>query len=209
MIWTLQNLLKATQVIKVKAKAAPKVKARMKVRIKAKANPLKNQVITSRIKAVGGTMTIMEDQMVETQVGAKPPGINKVAIQQIPAIPLVLGIKANSSNTGTQAVKTLTTSGHIRRIRSQESFPNYSGFYFVQHVKFFEALVAALTVRSIPGWIAHGTDAKLHWGKTSHVTYARIMQLGWDIKLEPAAGLIKLLHGSLHLTSQSVSSLGT
>jgi hypothetical protein len=79
----------------------------------------------------------------------------------------------------------------------------------VQLVKFFEALVAAMTARSIPGLIAHGMGAKLHWGKTSLVTYAKIMQLGWDIRLEPAAGLIKLLHGNQHLTSQSASSLGT
>ena len=152
---------------------------------------------------------MMEDQMMEIQDGVNPLGLSTIAIQIIQVLPLLLGIKANNSNTEIQVIKVSTINGRIKRIKSQVLFLNFSGFYFVQHVKFFEALVAALTARSIPGLIAHGMDAKLHWVKTSHVTYAKIMQLGWDIKLEPAAGLTKLLHGSLHLNSQSASSLGT
>ena len=153
---------------------------------------------------------MMEDQMVEIQDGVNPTGLSKTAIQTIQVLPLLLGIKANNnSNTEIQVIKVSTINGRTKRIRSQVLSPNCSGFYFVQHVKFFEALLAALTVKSIHGLIAHGMDAKLHWGKINPVTYAKIMQLGWDIKLEQAAGLIKLLHGSLHLTSQSVSSLGT
>ena len=152
---------------------------------------------------------MMEDQMMEIQDGVNPLGLSTIAIQIIQVLPLLLGIKANNSNTEIQVIKVSTINGRTKRIRSQVLSPNCSGFYFVQHVKFFEAWVAALTARSTLGLIAHGMDAKLHWGKTSHVTYAKIMQLGWDIKLEPAVGLIKLLHGSLHLTSQSASSLET
>ena len=153
---------------------------------------------------------MIEDQMMEIQDGVNPPGLSKTAIQIIQVLPLLLGIKANNnSNTEIQVIKVSTINGPIKRIRSQVLFPNCSKFYFVQHVKFFEALVDAMTARSIPGLTAHGMDAKLHWGKTSLVTSVKIMQLGWDIRLEPAAGLIKLLHGNQHSTSPSVSSLGT
>ncbi len=147
--------------------------------------------------------------MVEIQDGVSPLGLSTIAIQIIQVLPLPLGIKANNSNTEIQVIKVNTTNGQIKRIKSQVLSPNFSGFYFVQHVKFFEALVDAMTARYILGLIAHGMDAKLHWGRTSLVIYVKIMQLGWDIRLEPAAGLTKLLHGNQHSTSPSASSLGT
>ena len=105
---------------------------------------------------------MMEDQMVEIQDGASPLGLNTTAIQQIQSLPLLFGIRANNSNTETQVIKVSTINGQATKIRFQVLSPNCSGFYFVQHVKFFEAWVAAMTARSTLGLIAHGMDAKLH-----------------------------------------------
>ena len=162
MIWILLNPPQATQEAKVKAKVPRKAKAKMKAKTKAKAKTPTSQVTMYGIRTAGGNMTMMEDQMMEIQDGVNPFGLSTIAIQITQVLPLPLGIKANNSNTEIQVIKVSTINGQTKRIRSQGSSPNYSGFYFVQRVKFFEALVAAMIVRSSLGLSAHGMDAKLH-----------------------------------------------